>query len=122
MERRRGSWQRPRTEHRSPSPDGSAVPASAHRRPENRRENMSSTAPMTEPPRDLGTGSHLVAAALRQEMDRDDAVVAFCEDEANQEGVYGARRGIPRSFWDPRDDVTGSYETSLVQFSGRVQQ
>src|SRR5258706_9593280 len=114
MERRRGSWQRPRTEHRSPSPDGSAVPASAHRRPENRRENMSSPAPMTEPPRDLRTGSHLVGAALRQEMDRDAAVVVFGEDVAKLGGVLGATRGLARRFGDRRVFDTPVSETAFV--------
>src|SRR5258706_14460538 len=118
MERRRGSWQRPRTEHRSPSPDGSAVPASAHRRPENRRENMSSPAPMTEPPRDLRTGSHLVAAALRQEMDRDAAVVVFGEDVAKLGGVFGATRGLARRFGDRRGFGTPTSGTGLLWVGG----
>ncbi len=75
---------------------------------------MSSPAPMTEPPRDLRTGSHLVAAALRQEMDRDAAVVVFGEDVAKLGGVFGATRGLARRFGDRRVFDTPVSETAFV--------
>ena len=69
--------------------------------------------PVTEPP-DTRTGSHLVAAALAQEMDRDPSVIVFGEDVAGLGGVFGATRGLARRFGDRRVFDTPVSETAFV--------
>ncbi len=69
---------------------------------------------MAEPARDPRTGSHLVAAVLRQEMDRDGSVVVFGEDVAGLGGVFGATRGLVRRFGDRRVFDTPVSETAFV--------
>jgi acetoin:2,6-dichlorophenolindophenol oxidoreductase subunit beta len=66
------------------------------------------------PSRDRRTGSHLVAAALRQEMLRDSSVVVFGEDVARLGGVFGATRGLAQQFGDQRVFDTPVSETAFV--------
>jgi acetoin:2,6-dichlorophenolindophenol oxidoreductase subunit beta len=68
---------------------------------------------MTEQP-DTRTGSHLVAAALAQEMDRDASVIVFGEDVARLGGVFGATRGLAKRFGDGRTFDTPVSETAFV--------
>lgn len=63
---------------------------------------------------DHRTGSHLVAAALHQEMARDPSVVVFGEDVATLGGVFGATRGLQRDFGDQRVFDTPVSETAFV--------
>lgn len=67
-----------------------------------------------EQSRDRRTGSHLVAAALRQEMLRDDSVVVFGEDVATLGGVFGATRGLARRFGERRVFDTPVSETAFL--------
>jgi acetoin:2,6-dichlorophenolindophenol oxidoreductase subunit beta len=75
---------------------------------------MSSPPRISEPPRDTRTGSHVIAAALRQEMDRDPSVVVFGEDVARLGGVFGATRGLAHRFGDRRVFDTPVSETAFV--------
>jgi len=68
----------------------------------------------TEPSPDRRTGSHLVAAALRQEMLRDHSVVVFGEDVAKLGGVFGATRGLARQFGGRRVFDTPVSETAFL--------
>jgi pyruvate dehydrogenase E1 component beta subunit len=63
---------------------------------------------------DTRTGSHLVAAALSQEMERDGAVVVFGEDVARLGGVFGATRGLVKRFGERRVFDTPVSETAFV--------
>jgi pyruvate/2-oxoglutarate/acetoin dehydrogenase E1 component len=67
-----------------------------------------------QPSRDRRTGSHLVAAVLRQEMLRDERVVVFGEDVAALGGVFGATRGLARQFGPQRVFDTPVSETAFV--------
>ncbi len=75
---------------------------------------MSSPARKAEPSPDRRTGSHLVAEVLRQEMDRDPAVVVFGEDVAKLGGVFGATRGLARRFGERRVFDTPVSETAFL--------
>jgi len=75
---------------------------------------MSSSASKAEPSPDLRTGSHLVASALRQEMDTDPDVVVFGEDVAKLGGVFGATRGLARRFGERRVFDTPVSETAFL--------
>ncbi len=63
---------------------------------------------------DTRTGSHLVAAVLRQEMTRDGSVVVFGEDVAHLGGVFGATRRLRREFGDERVFDTPVSETAFI--------
>ncbi len=63
---------------------------------------------------DTRTGSHLVAAALHQEMARDHSVVVFGEDVAQLGGVFGATRRLRREFGDERVFDTPVSETAFI--------
>lgn len=65
-------------------------------------------------PRDGRTGAMLVARALAQEMERDDAVCAFGEDVAAFGGVFGATRGLQRRFGGVRVFDTPISEAAFV--------
>ena len=64
--------------------------------------------------RDVRTGSHLVAAALLQEMKRDEGVVVFGEDVGALGGVFGATRRLQREFGTARVFDTPISETAFV--------
>ncbi len=66
------------------------------------------------PARDRRTGSHLVAAAISQEMRRDDAMVVFGEDVGALGGVFGATRRLQREFGSDRVFDTPISETAFV--------
>ena len=63
---------------------------------------------------DRRTGSHLVAAVLMQEMQRDDGVVTFGEDVGALGGVFGATRRLQREFGSARVFDTPISETAFV--------
>src|SRR5579859_391698 len=63
---------------------------------------------------DSRTGSHLVAAALRQELARDPSIVVFGEDVAHLGGVFGATRRLRGEFGDERVFDTPVSETAFV--------
>jgi pyruvate/2-oxoglutarate/acetoin dehydrogenase E1 component len=63
---------------------------------------------------DTRTGSHLVAAALAQEMNADPSVIVFGEDVASLGGVFGATRGLARRFGGRRVFDTPVSETAFV--------
>jgi acetoin:2,6-dichlorophenolindophenol oxidoreductase subunit beta len=63
---------------------------------------------------DSRTGSHLVAAALRQELARDRSIVVFGEDVAHLGGVFGATRRLRGEFGDERVFDTPVSETAFV--------
>jgi pyruvate dehydrogenase E1 component beta subunit len=63
---------------------------------------------------DTRTGSHLVAAALSQEMEKDGSVVVFGEDVARLGGVFGATRGLAKRFGGRRVFDTPVSETAFV--------
>jgi acetoin:2,6-dichlorophenolindophenol oxidoreductase subunit beta len=63
---------------------------------------------------DRRTGSHLVAAVLRQEMMRDESIVVFGEDVAKLGGVFGATRGLVGQFGTRRVFDTPVSETAFV--------
>lgn len=65
-------------------------------------------------PADTRTGSHLVAAVLRQELARDPSVVVFGEDVAHLGGVFGATRRLRREFGGERVFDTPVSETAFV--------
>lgn len=65
-------------------------------------------------PADQRTGSHLVAAALRQELARDPAVLVFGEDVGELGGVFGATRRLRREFGDQRVFDTPISETAFI--------
>ncbi len=75
---------------------------------------MSSPAANPGPALDRRTGSHLVAAALRQELLRDVAVVVFGEDVAKLGGVFGATRGLAAQFGERRVFDTPVSETAFL--------
>ncbi|HEX2317976.1 MAG TPA: transketolase C-terminal domain-containing protein [Streptosporangiaceae bacterium] len=63
---------------------------------------------------DTRNGSHLVAAALSQEMEKDASVVVFGEDVARLGGVFGATRGLAKGFGGRRVFDTPVSETAFV--------
>ena len=63
---------------------------------------------------DRRTGSHLVAAVLMDEMQRDDRIVTFGEDVGALGGVFGATRRLQRTFGDTRVFDTPISETAFV--------
>ena len=63
---------------------------------------------------DRRTGSHLVAAALMEEMRRDEAIVVFGEDVGALGGVFGATRRLQREFGGSRVFDTPISETAFV--------
>jgi pyruvate/2-oxoglutarate/acetoin dehydrogenase E1 component len=63
---------------------------------------------------DSRTGSHLVAATLRQELARDPSIVVFGEDVAHLGGVFGATRRLRAEFGDERVFDTPVSETAFV--------
>jgi acetoin:2,6-dichlorophenolindophenol oxidoreductase subunit beta len=74
----------------------------------------SAAAGRPDPVTDTRTGSHLVAAVLREEMARDPSVVVFGEDVAQLGGVFGATRRLRREFGDERVFDTPVSETAFV--------
>jgi acetoin:2,6-dichlorophenolindophenol oxidoreductase subunit beta len=63
---------------------------------------------------DSRTGSHLVAAVLRQEMQRDPSVIVFGEDVAQLGGVFGATRRLLGEFGGERVFDTPVSETAFI--------
>lgn len=63
---------------------------------------------------DRRTGSHLVAAALMEEMRRDEGIVVFGEDVGALGGVFGATRRLHREFGGTRVFDTPISETAFV--------
>lgn len=63
---------------------------------------------------DSRTGSHLIAATLRQELARDPSIVVFGEDVAHLGGVFGATRRLHGEFGDQRVFDTPVSETAFV--------
>lgn len=64
--------------------------------------------------RDARTGSHMVAAALAQEMRLDPNIVVFGEDVGRLGGVFGATRRLAREFGQSRVFDTPVSETAFV--------
>ncbi|GLP83023.1 alpha-ketoacid dehydrogenase subunit beta [Mycobacterium antarcticum] len=65
-------------------------------------------------PRDARNGSLLVAAALGQEMARDERVLLFGEDVAAMGGVFGTSRRLATAFGPDRVFDTPISETAFV--------
>ncbi|MGH3275919.1 MAG: alpha-ketoacid dehydrogenase subunit beta [Streptosporangiaceae bacterium] len=63
---------------------------------------------------DQRTGSHLVAAVLRQELARDASVMVFGEDVGHLGGVFGTTRRLNREFGDERVFDTPISETAFI--------
>ena len=70
--------------------------------------------PETASGSDRRTGSHLVATALMQEMQRDERIVVFGEDVGALGGVFGATRRLQREFGSSRVFDTPISETAFV--------
>lgn len=83
---------------------------------------MAETATTTAAAKDHRTGSHLIAAALEQELARDETVIAFGEDVGKLGGVFGATRRLARRFGSERVFDTPVSETAFMGMAVGVAQ